>query len=64
MTVCYLQGNSFRNPLCVATWGFCVKCVSMFWEVTLKDGDELMEVKTVHRTEESIVFHQDFLTSL
>ena len=57
VVVCCLVGNSPGNPDRDGHWGFWVKCVSRYWELTLEEG-----VGGIHRMEESRVAHQDQFT--
>lgn len=45
--------------------GSQVKCVCRYWELILKNGDDLgWEMRGVHRREESRVVHHDLLNLL
>ena len=64
--MCGFPGNKFfLDPDKCGHQGFQVKCVSMYWEMPLRNGG-LGGVGNdmVHRREESRVFHQDLLSPL
>ena len=52
----------FWGPVGFDHWGFQVKCVPGYWELTLRNRDRLG--LRGHRGEESRVFHWDLLSPL
>lgn len=62
---CVLPGKKFSWSLDrFGHWGFQLKSVSGYWELTSRNGDGLEGGEGVHRREKIRVFHQELLSPL